>query len=440
MRLRCPFLRGLFVSLLAVSASPALSQSLLVNRGFDRDLSGWTAAVNTSPDSGPPGYVEASAGWTSSDAHAISLSGGAALHARANTFGVAKTALAQCLPVSEKTLVTFGATFLTVRQFATARPFVTASFFASGDCSGTASGFATAEQPFVIPYDGPAETNSGGIWLPLTSQAVISAGARSLRFEVGVNATGTSFYGLSYVDAVADDAFLTLTPATLTTWILPSTAWVQGAAGSYWTTRFTLCNPGSVDAAVSLKWLGHDMDGRGGSERTYLVNSGQTLGLNEEEWELNHAQDYGAILMTSSSPAVFLQSETSAYAPTGGTVGQALAAMGSADFAGATPKTLAPIRENASFRMNLVLANATSAPLTAHVALFTAEGMLVGSRDVELPPLGMTQINHVASALGAATLDAGRLAVSTSTPGGLVAAYASIIDSRTNDPRTILPR
>jgi hypothetical protein len=34
----------------------------------------------------------------------------------------------------------------------------------------------------------------------------------------------------------------------------------------------------------------------------------------------------------------------------------------------------------------------------------------------------------------------GRISVSTATPGGLVAAYASVIDNVTNDPRTLLPR
>ncbi len=38
-------------------------------------------------------------------------------------------------------------------------------------------------------------------------------------------------------------------------------------------------------------------------------------------------------------------------------------------------------------------------------------------KDVDLPPLGMTQINRVAAALGATTLDAGRITVSTPTRG-----------------------
>ncbi len=147
---------------------------------------------------------------------------------------------------------------------------------------------------------------------------------------------------------------------------------------------------------------------------------------------------YGAVQILTE-PGTVVVSETSTPS-SDGTVGQALPAFGSADFAGATPRTLAPIRESASFRTNLVLTNAVAFPVIAHVVLFDADGTPIGTRDVDLPPLGMTQINHVAVALGAPTLDLGRIAVSTPTPGGLVAAYASVIDNLSNDPRTILPR
>jgi hypothetical protein len=38
------------------------------------------------------------------------------------------------------------------------------------------------------------------------------------------------------------------------------------------------------------------------------------------------------------------------------------------------------------------------------------------------------------------TVSGARLVLSTPTPGGAFAAYASVIDERTNDPRTLLPR
>ena len=247
-------------------------------------------------------------------------------------------------------------------------------------------------------------------------------------------------YAPAWADVVADDAYLIASAASLTSSILPSAGWtLKGAGGATWTTGFWLVNPGTDDAAVTLKWLGHDHDGRTGPEFTYLVRAGRTLTDVVANFQANFYGDYGAILMTSSSPWVFLQSATYTGTGGGGFVGQALPALGAADYATVTPKTVAPIRENAAFRTNLVLANPTEIPVTAHVALFAADGTPIGSQDVNLPPLGMTQINRVASALGAATLDAGRISVSTATPGGAVAAYASVIDNVTNDPRTLLP-
>lgn len=417
--------------------APALSQNLLVNPGFERDLSGWTVATSTSPGTYPPGYVEASVTWDEADFNGRADSGGTGLHAVAGTYSTATATVGQCLPVPSGSLVTFGARFLTRRQRASATGQVRLEFFLSTDCSGGATGpLAIAS----LPYGGPVNTNSGGRWDIATSTALVPAFARSARIAVLALAIGDTFYGGSYVDTVADDAFLTVASSQQTVSLLPSAAWVSGAGGAYWTTQMSLVNPGSSDAAVTFKWLGHDADGRGGAERAYLVRAGQTLELSEEEWEINHPQSYGAILVTSSSPSLFLQSETSTPVAGGGTVGQALPAFGPADFATSTPKTLAPIRDNASFRTNLVLANPTEIPVTAHVALFAADGTPLGSRDVDLPPLGMTQINRVASELGATTLDLGRISVSTSTPGGLVAAYASVIDNVTNDPRTLLPR
>lgn len=434
MRLRRRSLRWLLLSLLALAARPVLAQNLLVNPGFDRDLSGWTlsTAFSTVPT---PGVVEASAGWTSSDAGGNGSSGAAAMHALAFIRTAADVWLFQCVPVSEGVLVSFGARIQTTRQLGVQGQ-VFSSLYSSTDCSGTrlgAPGFAGS-----LPVDFLTETSSSGLWLPATSSILAPPGSRAALLQIGIWASGTSFYGTAYADVAFDNVFLSTAPTQTTSWLLPSAAWIHGAGGSYWTTQFTLSNPGPTDAAVTLKWLGHDVDGRGGRETAYLVRAGQIFIPDKNTWWVNHPEDYGAILITSSSSALAVQSEI--LTPSlGGTVGQALPALGAADFAGASPKTLAPIRENAAFRTNLVLANASEIPVVAHVELFDW-GRLLGTRDVVLPPLGMTQINRVASVLGATSLETGRISVSTPTPGGLVAAYASIIDNTTNDPLTILPQ
>jgi hypothetical protein len=424
--------------LLSILAAPtALSQNLLVNPGFDRDLAGWTVATKITPDPSPsPGYVEASATWVTTDHGGSSALGGLAAHALAYWTSDSTAFVTQCVAMPEGRIVSFGASFLTARQRLYAGGEARVTFYASADCTGASSGsWAASSLPSVI--DGK-DHSSNGAWLQASGVAVAPTGARSMLFGVGARATGYMSYAPAWVDAIADDAFLIVNSGALTTTLLPSAGWVRGAGGANWRTTFALVNPGSAGAAVTLKWLGHDGDGRSGYSFTYSVPAGKIVDAGD--FEANYYGDYGAILMTSSSPSVFLQSETSTFVPGGGTVGQALPALGAADFAGATPKALAPIRENASFRTNLVLANATEIPITVHVALFGADGATLGSRDVDLPPLGMTQISRVAAALGAATLDLGRISVSTSTPGGLVAAYASVIDNITNDPRTLLPR
>jgi hypothetical protein len=434
MRLHRRSLCGLLFSVLALAAPPALSQNLLVNPGFDRDLSGWTAETVTYPD---PSHGDVSATWTPTDAAGRTASGGLALHARTGYHETAEISLSQCVPAAEGQLMSLGAKFLTARQFATAGTYVRAAFFASSDCTGPqlASALSTS-----LDFAGYPETNSNGLWRPAAAVVLTSPGTHSARIFVSATSVGSSFYGAGWVDATADDVYAMIASTAVTTWIVPSAAWVHGAAGSYWTTQFTLCNPGPLDAAVTLTWLGHDIDGRGGSESTYVVPAGQTLVPDEETWKFNHPEGWGAILVASSSPALVLQSETSTFLAGGGTVGQAVPVLGLSDFAGASPKTLVPIRENGLFRTNLILANATSAPLTAHVALYAADGTQLAMRDVGLPPLGMTQLTRVVTSFGIPILDLGRISVSTPTPGGLLAAYASVIDNTTNDPRTILPR
>ena len=61
------------------------------------------------------------------------------------------------------------------------------------------------------------------------------------------------------------------------------------------------------------------------------------------------------------------------------------------------------------------------------------------SQSFAVPALGFLQLN-LANHLGISNFNGGSAVVSCSTPGCLVAAYASVIDATTADPRTILAR
>ncbi|HVO49545.1 MAG TPA: hypothetical protein VMV60_00950, partial [Thermoanaerobaculia bacterium] len=263
-------------------------------------------------------------------------------------------------------------------------------------------------------------------WFSLALDAAAApASARSARVDLSA-AAGGDVHG-SAIGAWFDDVVFSEGQSTWTSFV-PAAASIRGMNGSRWTTTLTLSNAGSDDATVYVSGVATNV--AAGATVTLPDVVHDTLGLD---------QTWLPLRILSTSPGVAVTAETSS--PSGaGSVGQALAALTARDLAGATPKSIAPVRDDDAFRTNLVLANATSAPLVAHVDLFDGSGAALGSRDVPLDANAATQIDAVVWTLSGRSLDAGRLAISTPTPGGLVAAYASVIDNVTNDPRTLLPR
>ena len=78
------------------------------------------------------------------------------------------------------------------------------------------------------------------------------------------------------------------------------------------------------------------------------------------------------------------------------------------------PRSIVAIREDSAFRTNLILSNATSATLDVDLNLVAENGSALGSKRVNLPPLGMTQVTRVVRDLGvSADVIGARLVLST---------------------------
>ena len=250
---------------------------------------------------------------------------------------------------------------------------------------------------------------------------------------------------------VIDDATndpRTLLPASLPepsrTWIVPSSAHAPGARGAFYTTDLTLANSGEAEAFVTIRFLGHDADGTNGPVRDVAVAAGATLPLRDVLGSLfGLTEGYGALLVTATTPDLVVVAETSTPSAGGGVFGQGVPAVPAASFTSpGSTLWIGGIREDASFRTNLVLANPASGPVTVRAELRDEDGTSLASGSWDLPPLGMTQVGRVVETLLGAgeTILGGQLFLSTQTPGGAFATYASVIDNSTNDPRTILPR
>lgn len=244
--------------------------------------------------------------------------------------------------------------------------------------------------------------------------------------------------------ALADTGWSLAGSAPTTAWLLPSSAHAPGAGGAFFTTTLTVANTGTTSASVTLKFLGHDKDGTGGATSTQTLAPGISVTWPDVLGSLFGAtNDYGAILISAGTTSLNVVGQTSTPNPGGpGTFGQSVPALASTDLVtSGSRRTIVAVSDDAAFRTNLILANATSSPVTVSLALVGADGTSLGSSSLSLLPLEMTQIGGVGRTLaGGANVTNATLVLTTPTSGGAFAAYASVIDNGTNDPRTLLAR
>lgn len=225
-------------------------------------------------------------------------------------------------------------------------------------------------------------------------------------------------------------------------WYLPSSARAGGAGGAFYTTDLTVANVGTTTANYFLKFLGNNRDGSVGPQRNFSLAAGRSATFSDVlKSVFNLDSDYGAIQVGGSEGLVVLgQTSTPGF---GGTFGQSVPAMEGQDLISfGKPRSIVAVRDDASFRTNLILCGTTEfVSVDVDVSLISPEGATLGTKRYRLPPFGMIQVSRVARELGAAgDLNGARLDLSTPTAGGSFAAYASVIDNVTNDPRTLLPQ
>jgi hypothetical protein len=233
-----------------------------------------------------------------------------------------------------------------------------------------------------------------------------------------------------------------VSPPAAATWIIPSSAHVSGA-GAFWTTDLFVANTGTSNGQFTLRFLGHDADGRNGPTVSFPIDAGKTKVVSDVLFS-QFAQNpgYGGIQITSTVTTLAVSAQTSTPGPSGGTYGQSIPAAGSAQLvAQGSPRSIVGIREDGSFRTNLILTNAGQALCDVDVTLFLGDATNAASKRYTLQPLGMRQASYVVRDMGVtANVSGARIVVAPATTGCTVATYASVISTPTGDPKSLLPQ
>lgn len=301
--------------------------------------------------------------------------------------------------------------------------------------------YFAANPPAVVPGQQTTLTwtSSGGTLASIDQGigTVPTSGSKSISPIVGVpyrltvTGPGGSTSATVTVSAVAS--------AYLGTWLLPSSARASGQ-NAFWTTDLVVMNTGVQAGSVNVKFLGHSGNGSSGPEVNREVGSNATLVFPDVLSSLfGRVSDWGPILIRSTVNTLAVQGQTWTASPTGGTYGQSVPALAASEAVGATPKGLAGLRQDSRFRTNIVLANMRESDASVTLRVLSLDGTTLTNQTFTVGPLGFLQLN-LANNLGITNLSEGSALVSCSTPGCLVAAYASVIDAVTADPRTILAR
>lgn len=277
---------------------------------------------------------------------------------------------------------------------------------------------------------GTSATIDQGVGSVPTSGSRVITPTISTTFTLSVTGAGGSAH---------NSVTVTVTDST-TTWILPSSARVLGMGGTFWSTDLNVMNPTNTTASIKLKFLGHGPDGRYGPEMTFSIQPGATATyLDVLASAFGLSTDYGPILLTSTTDRIVGQGQTWTPANPGGSYGQSVPIISATDSIGATPKAICGVRDDNAYRTTLYLANVTSGDVQVTALLYRADGGLIGSRTTTLGRLAMTQWS-VGAEFGITNLMGGSFVITTNSASPAIAAYASVVDNVTEDPRTLLPR
>ena len=310
------------------------------------------------------------------------------------------------------------------------------------------SGFQNGEGLSSVWSDPNGQIHVQGSWDPLSTQysSYCMTSRMNLAGTAAANKPGLWRVRV-FSDKILDVPYVDLTFTVTSgggdipvagTWLLTSSARVQGA-GAFWQTDLSIRNTGTTSAAVTLKFLGHSGDGRGGPERSATIAAGQTQTWRDVLGTLfGLSSEYGPILVrsTSASLAILGQTWTAGGA---GTYGQSVPVLSTSELIGITPRSILGVRQDAFFRTNLMLANATETTTAVTVQLVSTAGAVLATKSVSLGPLSRAQYN-VGTDFGYSNVSDAVFVISSPTSGAAVGAYASVIDASTADPRTLLPR
>jgi len=248
----------------------------------------------------------------------------------------------------------------------------------------------------------------------------------------------------SVVDRTSGDPILILPPADPvaagTDVYLAGAAHVEGAAGTSWRTDLEVHNPGPTPVEFELALLRENQANLSPLTQTLSLGPGTSARYEDVLWDVFGVEGAGALRVTPTIGTIMANSRTY-NRDVDRTYGQFIAGeIASEAVAFGQEGQLIQLSTSESafsgFRTNIGFINTTPSTIEVMVEAPGPNGVLRNIR-TSLLPYEYEQLENLIGSLNSQPGDNHTATVSTTTPGGSLLAYASVVDNLSGDPMFI---
>jgi uncharacterized repeat protein (TIGR01451 family) len=263
------------------------------------------------------------------------------------------------------------------------------------------------------------------------------------RIEIKVvSAVGKVTAYASVLDNLTNDPLLVTPVAVNATaasrYVIPGVADLNNGF-SNWQTDVRLFNPSANTVKATLTFYSQNGGAPQSKDVTLAPNQVQTFDAALHQF-FGLTNDGGALHISTAAPTPLVATARTYNQTSNGTYGQFIPAVTANDAAalGTRPLQLLQIEESDRYRTNIGFAEVTGKAATVEVTAVPSDSKVAASTQINLAPNQFIQYPQLLKSMGLTNMYNARVTVKVISGQGRVTAYASVIDSKTNDP-TFVP-
>lgn len=333
---------------------------------------------------------------------------------------------------------------------------VTQEIFVPGLPEGNFNFFATGDKPWITVTPSSGVLTPNGITLQVSANpadlpngtftATVLLTLTPLSLANGAHVTASTSVSVPVSVSLVTPVLPTSATSSTNSLVIPSVGHLDGL-DSHWQSDIRVANTSNVAQKYTLTF--NPSDNSGVKTTTITIDGGATTALDDivKNWYGIGALGEAANGVLQITPQTLGQQLTSTVASSRtynvgstGTLGQFIPAVPFGNFIGIAQKglpsilSLQQISQNAQYRTNFGVVEASGQPANVLLSIFDASGAKLKDIPVNIGAFQQLQLNSMLATNGIATLNDGRVEAKVISGSGKVTAYASVVDNNTQDP------